>query len=119
MKTILFFMLCTITVQSLIAQDTVTLKNGKIVSGKIMSLSYGITLLTAKDTMKYTADEVASIMFCSTNKNCPDGNTNSNGGSSDITSRNTKNNPCNCIYKQNESSGNTKLKADKRRNSKY
>jgi len=79
MKTTLFFMLCTITVQSLIARDTLNLKNGKIVPGKIISLSYGITLLTAKGTMKYTADEVASIMFCSTNKNCPEGYTNSNG----------------------------------------
>lgn len=111
-------MLCIITIQSLIAQDTVTLKNGKIVPGKIISLSYGITLLTAKDTMKYTADEVASIMFCSTNKNCPDGNTNSNSGSSDITSRNTKDNPCDGIYKQNESAGNIKPKTTKSKNSK-
>lgn len=119
MKTILFFMLCIITVQSLIAQDTVILKNGKVVPGKIISLSYGIKLLTAKDTMKYTADEVASIMFCNSNKNCPDSNTNSNRGSSAVTGENTKDNPCNCIHKQNESAGKIKPKPAKNRNSVY
>lgn len=119
MKVVLFFMLCIITAQSLIAQDTVTLKNGKVATGKIISLSYGIKLLTAKDTMKYTADEVASIMFCSTNKNCPDDDTNSNGSSSSVTSKNTKDNPCNCIHKHNESADNIKPKSEKSRNSKY
>lgn len=118
MKAILFLTLCITTVQSLAGQDTVLLKNGKVATGKIISLSYGIRLLTAKDTVKYTADEVASIRFCSTNKNCPEADTNSNGSSSSVTVENTKNIPCNCIYKQNESAGNIKPKTPKSKNSK-
>ncbi len=92
---------------------------GKVVSGKIISLSNGIKLLTAKDTMKYTADEVASIMFCSLNKNSPDGNANRNRSSSSVSSKNTKDNPCNCIHEQNESADKIKTKPAKNRNSKY
>lgn len=119
MKTTLLFMLCIITVQSLVAQDTVILKTGKVVPGKIISLRNGIKLLIAKDTIKYTADEVASLMFCSSNKNCSDGDMNSNSGSSSVTSESTKNNSCNCMHEQNESAGRLKPKPAKSRNSKY
>jgi hypothetical protein len=119
MKAILFLTLCITTVQSLVAQDTVLLKNGKVADGKIISLSYGIRLLTAKDTVKYAADEVASIMFCSTNKNCPEADMNSNGSSSAVTGEKAKNNPCNCITKQNESADKIKTKPAKSRNSMY
>ncbi|MEJ7680659.1 MAG: hypothetical protein WKG06_22955 [Segetibacter sp.] len=69
--------------------------------------------------MKYTADEVASIMFCSTNKSCPDIDTNSNDGSSSMTSKNTKDDPCNGIHKHNENTGKIKPKPVKSRNSMY
>lgn len=119
MKAILFLMLCIITAQLLIAQDTITLKNGKVVFGKIISLSNGIELFTAKDTLKYGAAEVASIIFCSSNKNCPEGDTNSDVHSSPVTKGKTKDNPCNCIQKQHESSDKTKPKPVKSRNSIY
>lgn len=119
MKAILFFMLCIITVQSLVAQDMVTLKNGKVIGCKIISLSYGIKLLIAKDTVKYTVDEVASLMFCSSNKNCPDSDTNSNGGSRSVIIENKKDNPCNCIPKQNENADKIKPKTAKSKNSNH
>lgn len=79
-----------ITFQPLSGQDTVTTKNGKVIQGKIISVGNGIELLAAKDTMKFTADEVASLKFSNTNKNCPCGDTNRNGNSSAITNGNTK-----------------------------
>ncbi len=119
MKTIQFFILCIITVQSLIAQDTITLKNGKVIPGKIISISYGIELLTAKDTMKYTADEVASLMFGSTNKNCPCDDTNSSSGSYKVIRGNTKGDPFKDLYKQNESADKIKPSSLKSRNSRH
>ncbi len=110
MKSGLFLTLCILTVQSLIAQDTIILKNGKVVVGKIISLSNGIELFTAKDTLKYGAAEVASIIFCCRNKNCPEGDTNSNVRSSPVTKGKTKDNPCNCVQKQHESADKTKPK---------
>lgn len=107
------------TARQLIAQDVITLKNGKVISGKIISLSYGIKLLTAKDTIKFSADEVASIVFCNSNTNCPDSNTNSNSGAAAVTYQNTKNNPCNCTTTQNESADKIKPKTAKNGNSKY
>lgn len=119
MKAILFFLFSIITVQLLIAQDTVILKNGKVVPGKIISLSYGIELLTAKDTMKYTADEVASIMFCSTNKNCPCDQTINNSRFLQSNNGNTKDDPCKDQYKQNESPDKIKPNSSKNSNGKY
>jgi len=90
MKAILFLTLCITTVQSLVAQDTVLLKNGKVADGKIISLSYG-----------------------------PEADMNSNGSSSAVTGEKAKNNPCNCITKQNESADKIKTKPAKSRNSMY
>lgn len=98
------------------AQDTVILKNGKVVPGKIISISYGIELLIAKDTVRYTADEVASLMLSSPDKNCPCSDTNSNGDSSAITNRNAKKDPCNEINKNNKSTDILKPKTGRNTN---
>lgn len=74
-----FFLLFGAFPISLLAQknvDIITLKNGKIVSGKIFKIDDGlICLARTKDTVMYTAEEVQTIMFCNsgnTNKPCGD-----------------------------------------------
>jgi hypothetical protein len=78
MKKYLFFLLGALPI-TLLAQkntDSITLKNGKTVSGKIFKMDDGlICLARTKDTVMYTADEVQTIMFCNsgnTNKPCGD-----------------------------------------------
>ncbi len=74
-----FFLLFVALPISLLAQknvDSITLKNGKTVSGKIFKMDDGmIYLARTKDSVMYTANEVQSIMFCNsgtTNKPCGD-----------------------------------------------
>jgi hypothetical protein len=78
MKKYLFLLLGALPI-SLFAQknaDSITLKNGKLVSGKIFKMDDGLIYLArTKDSVIYAAGEVQSIMFCNsgtTNKPCGD-----------------------------------------------
>jgi hypothetical protein len=63
-----FFLLLTILSYGVSAQkkeDTLTLKNGQVITGYIYKMDGGKIFLTRQtDSVMYTADEVQSIMFC-------------------------------------------------------
>jgi hypothetical protein len=78
MKSIIFLLLVLLPF-ALIAQkksDTITLKNGKTVSGYIYKMEDSrIFIAREKDSAFYRADEVQTIMFCHDARdsiNCPD-----------------------------------------------
>lgn len=52
------------------AQDSLKLKSGKTVTGKILSLSDGkIKVAAGDDTLQFTPDEISMIQFCDTVRN--------------------------------------------------
>lgn len=56
------------------AQDSLKLKSGKTVAGKILSLSDGkIKVVAGDDTLQFIPDEISMIQFCDTVKNKTDG----------------------------------------------
>ena len=72
--TAILFCACLFACAGLHAQaDTVTLKNGKVISGYIFKMDEGkISIAAGKDTSVYNADEIKSMMFCHKTKGSGD-----------------------------------------------
>lgn len=85
MKKVLFSIVLLFFVIVITAQDSIILKSGKTVGGKIFSLSDGkIKVLAGGDTLQYEPDEISIIRFCDTLKNKRDNDCYCNNNPSSI-----------------------------------